>query len=133
MSDLGARRHAARERGIEILYEAHIKGRPVEDILAALPTSPDAYTVRLVMAASAHEEAAHALISQHAIDWPLERMAIVDRLIMTMAIGELLLEDAPPVAVVLDESVELARTYSTDDSPQFVNGVLAAVVDDLPR
>jgi N utilization substance protein B len=46
---------------------------------------------------------------------------------MTLAVGELSLDDAPPLAVVLDEAVELAKTYSTDGSPSFVNGVLSAV------
>jgi N utilization substance protein B len=55
----------------------------------------------------------------------------MDRLIMTLALGELILDDAPPVAVVLDESVEFAKTYSTENSASFVNGVLAACVEHL--
>ena len=67
------------------------------------------------------------LISEFAIDWPLERIAIVDRLIMTLAVGELMLDDAPPLAVIFDEAVELAKTFSTDGAPSFVNGVLSAM------
>jgi len=51
--------------------------------------------------------------------------------VMTLAIGELLMVDAPPKAVVLDEAVELAKIYSTEGSPSFVNGVLSACADDL--
>jgi N utilization substance protein B len=71
------------------------------------------------------------LITRFAVDWPLDRIAIVDRLVMTLAIGELLMEDAPPKAVVLDEAVELAKVFSTDGSPAFVNGVLSACAANL--
>jgi N utilization substance protein B len=58
-------------------------------------------------------------------------MALLDRLILTMATGEMLMQDAPPMAVILDEAVELAKTYSTDGSPSFVNGVLSSIADDV--
>lgn len=131
MSELGASRHRARERALEILYEASIKDRPVSEVLAALAVAPDPYAASLVKGAEEHRARAEALISLHAHDWSLERISVLDRLVMTMAIGELLEPDAPPVAVVLDEAVELARTYSTEDSPAFVNGVLASCVRDL--
>ena len=131
MSELGARRHHARERALEILYEATIKDRPVEVILRELTLAPDAYTVTLVNSADEHRPRAEELISHYAQDWTLERLALIDRLIMTMAIGELLLEEPPPSAVVLDEAVELAKVYSTDGSAAFVNGVLSACVENL--
>jgi N utilization substance protein B len=71
------------------------------------------------------------LIGRHSIDWPVDRLALLDRLILTLATSELLMDEAPPVAVVLDEAVELAKTYSTDGSPAFVNGVLSAIADDV--
>ncbi len=131
MSELGAQRHHARERALEIFYEATMKDRNVSTIINALPVKPDAYTVALLTAAEAHRERAHELISRFAIDWPLERIAIVDRLVMTLAIGELLMVDPPPKAVVLDEAVELAKVYSTEGSASFVNGVLSACAEQL--
>jgi N utilization substance protein B len=133
MSDLGAQRHRARERALEILYEADIKQRPVKEILAALPLAPDPYTVSLVTSTQAHQTEAEALITEFSHEWSLERIALVDRIIMTMAIGELLLDDAPPRAVVLDEAVELAKVYSTDGSPSYVNGVLSSCVERLAK
>ena len=59
--------------------------------------------------------------------WPLDRMAVVDRLVLRLAVAELLDPDGPPVAVVIDEAVELAKTYSTEESGRFVNGVLSTV------
>jgi N utilization substance protein B len=131
MSDLGASRHRARERALEILYEATIKERSVSAILSELTLAPDPYTVMIINSTDAHRERAEELISRHAQGWTLDRLALIDRLVMTMAIGELLMTDPPPTAVVLDEAVELAKNYSTEDSASFVNGVLASCADDL--
>ncbi len=109
------------------MYESAIKDRPVEIVLGELNTRPDPYAVALVTSASQHQNQANALISEFSIDWPLERIALVDRLVMTLAIGEMLMENAPPVAVILDEAVELAKVFSTDGSSSFVNGVLSSV------
>jgi N utilization substance protein B len=56
---------------------------------------------------------------------------MVDRLVMTLAIGEMLMDGAPPKAVILDEAVELAKVYSTDSSPSFVNGVLSSIAENI--
>jgi N utilization substance protein B len=131
VSELGTQRHHARERALEIFYEATIKARDVTTVLNQLPLRPDPYTVVGGAAGGPHQEWGQSGIKGFAIDWQLDRIAIVDRLIMTLAIGELLMEDAPPMAVVLDEAVELAKVYSTDGSPAFVNGVLSACAEHL--
>ena len=131
MSELGVQRHHARERALEVFYEATIKGRDVTTVLNQLPLRPDPYTVTLLTSAEQHQARSNELISASAIDWQLDRIAIVDRLIMTLALGELWMEDAPPMAVVLDEAVELAKVYSSDGSPAFINGVLSACVEHL--
>ena len=116
MSELGTKRHHARERALEIFYEATIKERSVATVLNQLPVQPDAYTILILTSAAVHQERANELISRYSIDWPLERLAI----------GEMLMDDPPPAAVILDEAVELAKVYSTEGSASFVNGVLAA-------
>lgn len=131
MTDLTRSRHLARERALQLAYEARIKERPVDEVLAAQEVEPDPYTVTLLRAAAEHAARADDLIARHAHGWDLERLAVVDRLVMTLAIGELLSDDAPPTAVVLDEAVSLAKEFSTEDSGAFVNGVLAACVADL--
>jgi N utilization substance protein B len=127
VSELGRNRHRARERALEIFYESAIKERPVSVILTELNTRPDDYTVALVTSAETHQARANELISEFSIDWPLDRIALVDRLIMTLAVGEMLLENPPPSAVILDEAVELAKVFSTDGSSSFVNGVLSSI------
>jgi len=129
VSELGTRRHHARERALEIMYEASIKDRQVLVVVDALPLAPDDYVIALLTSAEEHVERANELISKYSIDWPLERIALVDRLVMTLAIGEMLMDDAPPQAVILDEAVELAKVYSTDASPKFVNGVLSSIAE----
>jgi N utilization substance protein B len=131
VSELGQNRHRARERALEILYESTIKERPVAIILTELSARPDAYVVALLTSAADHQNQANELMSELSIDWPLERIALVDRLIMTLAIGEMLMENAPPVAVILDEAVEMAKIFSTDGSSSFVNGVLSSVAQRL--
>ena len=60
-------------------------------------------------------------------------MAVIDRLVLRLAVAELLDPDGPPTAVVIDEAVELVKAYSTDESGRFVNGVLATIASDLGR
>jgi N utilization substance protein B len=131
VSELGAQRHHARERALEIFYEATIKERTIAEVLNQLGIRPDEYTVAILVSAEQNQEKANELISEFAVDWTLDRIAIVDRLVMTMAVGEMLMENAPPKAVVLDEAVELAKVYSTDGSPSFVNGVLSSIAEKL--
>jgi N utilization substance protein B len=129
----GDARHLSRERALEILYEAAMKDISPRDVLAALPVAPEPFVVELVEDADRASATAEAAIAKAAPGWPIERLAVIDRLVMVLAIGEVLGATPPPDAVVLDEAVELAKTYSTDASPRFVNGVLAAVLPTLHR
>ena len=131
MSELGQSRHRARERALEIFYESTIKDRPATVIVNELNVRPDNYVIALLTSAELNQSRANELMSEFSIDWPLDRIALVDRLIMTLAIGEMLMENPPPVAVILDEAVELAKVFSTDGSSSFVNGVLSSVAQRL--
>jgi N utilization substance protein B len=125
MSSAG--RSEARERALGLLYEAEMKHVDPVDVLAELPVAPDPYCAELLRLASEHRVEALGLIEGASANWPLERMGVLDRLIMVLAISELRGVDAPPRAVVLDEAVELAKQFSTDSSGSFVNGILSAV------
>jgi len=122
-----APRHQARERALTLLYEAELKGRPPADIVDELPMAPDAYTARLVGAVERRGPEIDGLVDAAAIDWDIERMAVVDRNVLRLGVAELIECPEVPVAVVLNEAVELASAYSTDDSGRFVNGVLATL------
>jgi transcription antitermination protein NusB len=104
-----------------------MKGEPVATVVAGLPVPPDHFAQALVQATAGAQERSDALIADAALGWPLDRMAVVDHLIMRMAVAELLDPAGPPVAVVIDEAVELAKTYSTEESGAFVNGILSTI------
>lgn len=131
MSELGDQRHHSRERALEILYEAEMKDRSALVVLNELPVRPDEYTIALLTATMESQKEAEDLISRFAVDWALDRIALVDRLVMTMAIAEMMMPEPPPTAVILDEAVEIAKIFSTDGSGSFVNGVLSAVAGEL--
>ncbi|MCC5953058.1 MAG: transcription antitermination factor NusB [Acidimicrobiia bacterium] len=131
MDPLTAGRSDARERAVHLLYEADARAVSASEALAALPIAPDDYTIRLVEGVDDRLGDLDALLGRHARGWSVERMAWLDRAVLRVASFELLACDDVPTAVVIDEAVELAKTYSTDDSPRFVNGILAAVARDV--
>jgi N utilization substance protein B len=110
-----------------LLYEADIKGDAPTDVLAALSVAPDDFTITLVRNVGDHMQRIDELISGAAVGWELGRMPVVDRTVLRLAVAELLTDSEIPVAVVIDQAVELAKRYSTDDSGSFVNGVLSTV------
>jgi transcription antitermination protein NusB len=120
-------RSEARERALTLLYEAESKNSSGLDILAALPVRPDELAVLLVEGVDEHRVEIDELIISHARGWTLERMPTLDRCVLRMAVYELVYRDEVPKAVVIDEAVELAKSYSTDDSGRFVNGMLSAI------
>ena len=110
-----------------LLYEAEMKKSSLPDVMAALSVTPDAYTVALVTGVGVDGEQIDGLVSSAAVGWELDRMPVVDRTILRLATWELLARPDVPVAVVLDEAVELAKQYSTEQSGGFVNGVLSTI------
>jgi len=127
MSSDSAPRHQSRERALTLLYEADLKGEQPTDVLAALPVAPDSYVTTLVTAVGERHEQIDELVATAAIGWDLDRMAVVDRNVLRLATAELLACDDVPTAVILNEAVDLASAFSTEDSGRFVNGVLATV------
>jgi N utilization substance protein B len=126
----GARRRA-RERALELLYEAETKDLSPTKLLAELPLAPEEYAVTLVLGVERRSEEVNNLLGRHATGWSVARMPVVDRCLLQMAAFELLEESDVPVAVILDEAVELAKMYSTEDSGRYLNGVLSAVASEV--
>lgn len=124
-------RSDARERALYLLYEAHSKGIAPSDTIDLQVVEPDQLTQELVRGVDAGGERIDALIAAKAKGWTLERMPVLDLSVMRLASFELLDRPQVPTAVVLNEAVELAKRYSTDDSGRFVNGVLAAIAAEV--
>ena len=124
MASAGSRREA-RERALELLYEAYAKGLAVPDVLAGLVVAPDAYAEEVVRGVADRSDEVDGLISKFAKGWTIDRMPVMDRTLLRIAVWELLARPDVPVAVVISEAVELAKRYSTEDSGRFLNGVLS--------
>lgn len=111
-----------------LLYEADSKGISASDVLAAQISETDELTTMLVEGVETHQLRLDEVITEHSKGWTLARMPTIDRTVLRIAGFELLGRADVPVAVVLNEAVELAKRFSTDDSGRFVNGVLSALV-----
>lgn len=119
---------------MELLYEAETKSVTVSTIIDELPLPPAEYASTLAIGASDCATRADELIKKFARpDWPISRMPMLDRIVMRMAIYELL--DQPDVdrGIILNEAVELAKRFSTDDSHRYVNGMLTSIANELGR
>ncbi|MCT9092069.1 transcription antitermination factor NusB [Streptomyces sp. ASQP_92] len=136
-----AARNKARKRAFQILFEADQRGESVQTVLADWvrhSRSDDRqppvteYTMQLVEGYAGYVDRIDDLISTYAVGWTLDRMPVVDRNILRLGAYELVWEDETPDAVVIDEAVQLAKEFSTDDSPAFVNGLLARFKDLKP-
>jgi N utilization substance protein B len=124
-----AARSKARKRAVDVLYEAAQRdARPVETLKARIaladPPVPE-YAVELVEGVVAHGERIDELLTTYSEGWTLERMPPVDLAVLRIGVFELLWCDDVPDEVVLSEAVELVTSLSTDESPRFVNGLLA--------
>lgn len=133
-----AARSKARKRALDVLYESDVRGSDTLTTLADRVSLADPpvndYTVELVEGVVAHRAAIDGILAEYAEGWSLARMPDVDRALLRLGVYELLWQADVPDAVVIDEAVELAKTLSTDESPKFVNGVLARVLrEGLPN
>ena len=125
-------RSKARKRALDVLFEADQRDLDPLAVLAervrrAEPPIAE-YTVEMVEGVVAHRERIDELLSTYAQGWTLDRMPGVDRSLLRMSAWELLYNDDVPDAVAIDEAVELAHSLSTDESPAFVNGLLARLL-----
>jgi N utilization substance protein B len=127
----GTGRREARERALELLYEAEVKGSPGTSVLDGLPIAPDGFAVEIINGVDEHRARIDELIGRFSEGWKLERMPALDRAVLRMATFELIGRPDVPTGVVLSEAVDLASEYSTDESGRFVNGLLARIADEV--
>jgi len=142
LSEIAGRRRG-REAALQMLYQSEIGRTDLGTVIDHYWTAEDAGESEPVESAAPESlrEFANALargthermpeidrlLQAHAQNWRLERMAVIDRLVLRLAVFELLAEAATPARVVINEAIELARTFSTEEAVGFVNGILDAV------
>jgi N utilization substance protein B len=126
-------RRKARITALQALFEvdsvAHDAEETLDRLLAEAPLSEDgmAFARELVSGVLTNREEIDNMIQAHAPAWPVAQLAIVDRNILRLAIFEILLDNKVPVRAAINEAVELAKTFGSENSPKFINGVLGAV------
>ena len=146
------RRHA-REAAVQMLYQWEVGGHAVEDVVRGFWTEapqpdPEAdqlppaepldepqrvFAATLTTGVVQHVGAIDPMIAEAAQHWRLERMAIIDRLILRLAVYEFLHQPETPGKVIINEALELARVFSTDDAVRFINGMLDAIRKSIER
>jgi N utilization substance protein B len=131
------RRRIIREKVVQALYAYEISGDPPEQvitfILKGLEENRAAYDFarRLVLETINQATEIDKIIRSKVANWDFKRIAILDRLILRMAICELIFFKEIPPKVSMNEAIELAKLFSTERSGQFVNGVLDAVLNEM--
>ncbi|MGE9807749.1 MULTISPECIES: transcription antitermination factor NusB [unclassified Janibacter] len=131
-------RTKARKRAIDILFEAEQRGVNAAELLrerVATPVTPaplPAYTGELVEGVVDHWSDINELLSTYSQGWSLERMPSVDRALLRLGAFEVIYRDDIPDAVAISEAVALATQLSTDESPTFINGLLARLAEVKP-
>jgi N utilization substance protein B len=137
-------RHRAREAAVQMLYQWEVGRAPIAEVVVtfwqagadeteAVADSIRAFAVSLAAGTANHVDEIDPLIAEAAAHWRLERMNVVDRLILRLAVYEFLHERETPANVTINEAIELGRSFSTDAAVPFINGVLDAIRRKLER
>jgi N utilization substance protein B len=127
-------RRKSRELALQVLYQGELAGGPemldFAEFCVHFQVNRKAIPYAEILLAGVQEkkEEINKLISRHAENWRLERMSVIDRNILRLAVFELYYRDDVPATVIINEAVEIAKRYSTDDSAPFINGILDGMV-----
>lgn len=127
-------RRRARVAALQVLYEVDSVHHPVGIVMQrrivedGLPAEGQDFMRKVVQGVLAHQEELNKLIATYAPEWPIEQMAIIDRNILRIALYEFLVDGGTPPKVAINEAVELAKTFGSDSSRRFVNGVLGTLL-----
>lgn len=135
---MGARRKA-RICALQMLFQYDVARPSVEELTSGyweafgddMGNVPHEFSDKLALGAISHLEEIDALIKRRAENWRIQRMAVVDRNLLRLAIYEFLFESDTPKTVVINEALEIARRFSTFEATQFINGILDAIKRDL--
>ncbi len=128
-------RTKARGLALQVLFELDLTGHLLGEVLQQrleeepMETSLMEFTTQIVQGVFPLFEKLDNFIAQHAPEWPLDQVAIIDRNIIRIALWEFAVSNCTPVKVAINEAVELAKLYGSDSTPRFVNGVLGSLAN----
>ena len=135
---MGSRRKA-REYALQMLFQWDITKDNIESVMAGFwsnidePPAVIEFANQLVTRTIEHVEEIDAIVQRHAEHWRLDRMAVVDRNLLRLATQEFMYDKETPKTVVINEAIEIARRFSAQESPQFVNGILDSIRKEVER
>ena len=133
---ISGRRHEARITALQALYEIDTATHDTDEVLqrylgnSQMPANTRTFIERLVRGVLAEQEQLDAIIAKTAPAWPVPQLPAVDRTVLRMALWELVIERDVPVKAAINEAIELAKRFGSDNSSRFVNGVLGTVVSE---
>lgn len=128
-------RTRARSAALQALYEIDLVGHQIGEVVqerlddSELDGSLADFTREIVLGVWPMVEILDRFIAEHAPEWPLDQVAIVDRNILRIALWEFAVFGKTPIKVAINEAVELAKVYGSDSTPRFVNGVLGSLAN----
>lgn len=128
-------RTKARGVALQVLYEFDLTGHPLGDALEArlgeenLEEQLAKFSSQIINGVIPLINQLDEVISEHAQEWPLDQVAVIDRNILRIALWEFAIEKCTPLKVAINEAIELAKVYGSDSSPRFINGVLGSLVN----
>ncbi len=134
---MSLRRRAVRERVLQALYAYELSHEPIdsiiENIVGDLAKQPESFEFakQLILKVIECTKELDSFIRQRVEHWEFSRLAVIDRIVLRMSICELLYFDDIPPKVTINEAIEIARSFSTEKSDKFVNGVLDSILEDL--
>ncbi|MEA2015610.1 MAG: transcription antitermination factor NusB [Actinomycetota bacterium] len=130
-------RRKSRVNAIILLYQRDLLSRDIGKVIEGntkAGNNYDEFTLKLAMGVGKHEEEIDNLIMGIVENWSLERIAIIDRNILRVALYEMLYEDDIPLKVSVDEAIEIAKVMGQkEDTPRFINGVLGKILDNIKK
>lgn len=130
-------RTKARSIALQVLFEVDIVDHAIGDAFFArmadndLPEKLQDFSREIAYGVYPIREVLDEFIADHAPEWPIDQVAIVDRNILRIALWEFAVQGETPIKVAINEAIELAKTYGSDSAPRFVNGVLGSVAGQL--
>ncbi|MCC9087743.1 transcription antitermination factor NusB [Bacillus sp. A015] len=129
------KRRTAREKALQTLFQIDVSNiDPKEAITHALDEQEsDPFFEELVFGVLEQKDKLDDMISQHLVNWKLDRIANVDRAILRLSVYEMVYQDDIPASVSMNEAIELAKLFGDDKAPKFVNGVLSNIKNDLKQ
>jgi N utilization substance protein B len=128
-------RTKARGIALQVLYEYDLTGHPIGEILESRLSEEETdekiqeFSRSIVMGVVPIIDRLDAIVAEHAPEWPMDQVAVIDRNILRIALWEFAVSEVTPIKVAINEAIELAKVFGSDSSSRFVNGVLGSLVD----